>query len=397
MSFGTTLSGLSAFKEQLSTISNNISNLETTAYKYERVTFAEVLSGSMADSSGNGVAVKDVSSDWAQGTVTETGNSTDLAITGSGFFIARDASGLVYYTRDGEFEYDENKTLVTSGGMFVQGYAINSEGTLGSLGNIVLDSSIIPATPTSQMRVTLNLNSATETDGTFSSTINVYDSLGNEIPITITFTKSSTANQWTWAANTTSETAKAAGSSTLTFDSSGTLEAGSNPTITLALSNGATTPQTITWQLYGSNGNSDGHLTQYASDSAISDTSQNGAAAGSLTSISIDENGFITGSFSNGQSKELFQIALASFSNCGELNKARGNLYTETPSSGEAIMGAGGRAQFGTLTSGGLEMSNVDMTSELSNMILAQRAYQACAKMLTAESEVLDTTINMVR
>ena len=397
-SFYTVLTGLHAFTEQLSVISDNLSNSETTAYKSNSISFAEVLNNAMStnvtDSVGNGVTVQDTTASWTQGSLSTTGNSNDIAITGKGFFIVTDASGTTYYTRDGEFQYDENRDLVTADGLNVQGYKINDDGSLGSLSDITLSSDAIPATATSEITASLNLNSASATSDTYSATINTYDSLGNEVPITITFTKSA-ANTWTWTSSIDSATGTASGSGTLTFSSSGALESGTNPTITLSLSNGAVTPQTITWELYDSSGSSNGDVTQYASSSTLSNQSQDGTATGQLKSISVDKSGLITGTYSNGETKNLYQIALADFSNYEGLKKTGNSLYIETSTSGTATVGVAGSNQFGTLTSSSLETSNVDTATEMANMIVAQRAYEACARMFTVESEILQTTTNM--
>ena len=397
-SFYTVLTGLNAFKEQLSVISDDIANTETTAYKSSSTSFAEVLNSAMStnvtDSVGNGVTVQNITTSWSQGSLSETGNSNDLAITGQGFFIVTDAAGTKYYTRAGEFQYDQNSNLVTADGLNIQGYKINDDGSLGSLSDITISSGVIPATATSNITASVNLNSASATGDTYSATINTYDSLGNEVPITITFTESA-SNTWTWSASIDSATGTASGSGTLTFGSSGTLASGTNPTITLNLSNGAVTPQTITWELYDSSGSSNGDVTQYASSSTLSDQSQDGTAAGQLKSRSIDKSGVITGTYSNGETKKLYQIALAEFSNNEGLKRTGNSLYIETSTSGTATVGVAGSSQFGTLTSGSLETSNVDMATETANMIVAQRAYEACAKMFTVESEILQTVINM--
>ncbi len=397
-SFYSTLTGLNAFRSAISVISNNISNLETTAYKTESVSFSEMLSSAMAGNSsvstGNGVVVQDISASWTQGDLTETGNTYDLAITGSGFFIVTDDTGLSYYTRDGSFEFDEDGTLVTSDGLSVQGYSLNDDGTLGALSDIVISSDIIEATSTSEMTVTANLDSGDDTGDSFSATITVYDSLGNEIPVTIEFTKTA-SGEWEWTASIDNAYGTATGSGTLSFDSTGALEDGTDPTITLNLTNGAEATQTITWDLYDDDGDTNGDLTQYASDSSLSDTSQDGNAAGTLESVSIDENGVITGSYSNGTTKDLYQIALSTFNNPDGLTKTASGVYSATTSSGTAVVGAAGTGAYGTLTSGSLEMSNVDLASEMADLILAQRAYEACAKVLETENELLKTTVNI--
>ncbi|OPY91245.1 MAG: Flagellar hook protein FlgE [Syntrophus sp. PtaU1.Bin208] len=392
-SFYTTLTGLNAFHSQIEQISNNMANVQTTAYKSNSISFEEVLTNTMSLNSassvvaGKGVQIKGSATCWEQGDLTETGNTNDLAISGEGFFIVSDAYG-TYYTRDGSFKYDEDGLLINNYGMAVQGYAINEDGTFGTLGNIQLSTDPILPTATSEVTTTLNLNSGTETGETFSTTVAVYDSLGNEIPLEITFTKTATANQWTWDADIPAGTGSSASTGTLTFNTNGKLAA-STKTINLALTNGAATPQEVTWDIAATD------LTQYASDSRLSASSQDGNATGTLAKISVGDDGVITGTYSNGEIRDLYQVALALFSNNDGLDKVDDSLYVATGSSGAAVVGAAGTDQYGSITAGALEVSNVDMAGEMADLVIAQRAYEACAKLMTAESEIMQTTVNM--
>lgn len=392
-SFYTTLTGLNAFHAQIEQISNNMANVETTAYKSNSISFQEVLTSTMSLNSstsvvaGKGVSILGSATSWEQGDLTETGNTNDLAISGEGFFVVSDASG-TYYTRDGGFKYDEDGTLVNDYGMVVQGYAINDDGSLGNLGDIQLSTDPILPTATSEITTNLNLDSGTATGETFSSTVDVYDSFGNEIPLEITFTKTATANTWTWDADIPAGTGSSASTGTLTFDANGNLAA-STKTINLVLTNGATSPQAVTWDIAADD------LTQYASDSALSSSTQDGNATGTLAKVTVSDDGLISGTYSNGDLRELAQVALALFSNNDGLDKVDDSLYVATGSSGAAVVGAAGTDQYGSITSGALEVSNVDMAGEMADLVIAQRAYEACAKLMTAESEIMQTTVNM--
>jgi flagellar hook protein FlgE len=401
--FYTAISGLNAFSQQLSTISNNVANSETTAYKSTGTSFAEILNSSTSSSSsgnvGDGVTLQSNTVDWSQGTVASTGNSNNFAITGSGFFVVRNTAGVTSYTRDGEFSYNSDGTLVNAEGMTVQGYAIDAAGNVSTtLSDITISNALIPGTATSSMTTTANLNSSAATGDTFSATVNTYDSLGNTVALTITFTKvdpATATNEWTWTASIPTASGTATGSGTLDFDTSGALVASTDPTISLALTNGAATPQVVTWDLYNAAGTTNGDLTQCASTSALSDSSQDGTAAGQIESISTDSKGIITASYSNGKTSSLYQIALAGFTNEGGLSKTGDGLYIQTSSSGEPTYGVAKSGQFGTLTSGSLEASNIDLAKELANMIIAQRAYESCAKVFTTESDMMKTLVNM--
>ncbi len=397
-SFYTSLSGLNAFSTQIATISNNIANLETSGYKTSTISFAEaissVISGSSSAAVGNGVTVDNTSVTWTQGDLTSTGNTFDLAVSGVGFFIVQDSGGTTYYTRDGGFTQDDAGNLVTDDGLVLQGYVIGEDGTLGSLGDINMTSyAYVEPVATTEISTTLNLSSGAEVADTFTSTIMTYDSLGNEIPIEITYTKTAD-NTWTWAAGIDSSYGTASGSGALTFNSDGSLAAGTDPAITLTLTNGATATQTVTWDLYDTTGATNDTVTQYSTESMLTDTYQDGNAAGTLSSISIDENGVICGTYSNNSVVELYQVALASFTNTDGLNMATNGYYQATASSGAANIGVSGTGSYGTIASGYLESSNVDLSEEMTSMIIAQHAYEACAKLISVEDEMIQTLIN---
>ena len=397
----TSVSGLNAYNEQISVISNNIANTGTTAYKASSVSFADLLNQSLSASAtattGSGVVVNDVITSWTQGNTTSTESATDLTINGNGFFIVTSDAGVTYYTRNGSFDFDNSHTLVSSTGMTVQGYSIDDNENLGALGDIVIsfDSSVPVAT--SEMSVSVSLNSEMAENGTFSTTTVVYDSLGDEIPVTITFTKSATDNAWTWTASIADEygTLDGDNNGTLTFSTDGTLTDGADSVFELTLTNGATTGQEITWDLYNDDGTTNGDLVQYSGDCTLNDSSQNGSPSVSLSNISVDETGVIIGSYSDGSTKKLYQIALANFSNYDGLKDVGSSLYRSTIDSGDAVIGTAGTGQFGSISSESLEASNVDMTTQLANLITAQRAYQACARVFSVSDEVMELTVNL--
>lgn len=401
-SFYTSVSGLNSFSQQLSVISDNIANSNTTGYKGGSTSFAEVLSSSTMTSSsmvvGSGVSVQSIAEDWTQGAISNTGDATDYAITGAGLFVLSDADGLISYTRDGQFSYNADGTLVTASGYAVQGYPIDEDGNVATVyGDITFTDATIPATSTTSMSTTINLNSGTATGGTFSSTTNIYDSLGNAIPLTINFTKTA-ANTWSWAAAIPSASGSTTSTGSLTFNTDGSLAGTTDPTIALTLTTGATASQSITWDLYNAAGSTNGTMTQYAAGaSSISNMSQDGAASGQIESISTDNSGVMTASYSNGVTRPLYQLALATFNNYNGLDKAGNNRFIETAESGVPIYGVAGSGQFGTMLSGSLETANVDMASEMADMLIAQRAYESCARTFTTQSEMLQTAVNMAK
>jgi flagellar hook protein FlgE len=399
----TSVTGMSAFSDQLSVISNNVSNSETTSYKSNSVSFADMLNqsltgtGTSGNSAGAGVEIQNITSCWNQGSLSSTGTSTDLAINGSGFFIVQNDEGVTYYTRNGAFEFDNAGTLVNSSGLAVQGYEIDENGHLGILSDIVISYEPIPPSATTEMYTSVNLSSNLEAGDTYSTTTSVYDSLGNEISLTISYTKTATENEWEWEASIPSTYGTLTGdtSGTITFESGGSLSNGTDPVFTMSLTNGADDTQTITWDLYDDSGIANGYLTQYAGDSCINEQGQDGYASGNIYDVFITEDGVIVGSYTNGETQDLFQIALADFINYNGLKKTGSGLYQATADSGQAIVGIPGSGQFGSVTAESLEMSNVDMATELANLITAQRAYQACARVFNVTSDVLETTVNL--
>ena len=399
--FYTAISGLNAFRSQLAVISDNIANSQTGSYKAGDVSFAEVVASSSSTSTGNvgsGVNIQNIALGWTQGAISNTGNTNDFAVTGAGFFIVQDTAG-TGYTRDGKFSFNADSELVNADGMNVQGYAINpTTGVVATVySNIAISTAQNPASATTSMTTTVNLNSSATAGITsaFSTTTNIYDSLGNAIPLTIAFQKTA-SNAWSYTPTIPAAlglVTSAAGA--LAFNASGALVAAANPTITFTLSGGATSPQAVIWDLTTA-GATNGTLTQYSGTSTIYSMSQDGRTSGLLTGISSNNNGIITASYSNGQTNSLYQIALADCLNYEGLSKIGNNLYRDTPAiTGGMIAGRPGTGKFGTVASGSLEASNVDMAKEMANMILAQRAYESCARVFTTESEMLKTVVNM--
>lgn len=399
----TGISGLNANSWAMSVIGDNIANVNTTAYKSSTPTFSSILNQSLAGYTGNevgkGVTASGMTPSWNQGSVENTGQATDLAINGKGFFIVNDG-GQELYTRAGEFSFDKDGYMVTAEGCVVQGWDIENGGAIGGATTdvIVPMGGSVPAQPTSQFSTNTNLDATAVQGDTFSSTFMVYDSLGNDVPLTLRFTKTATPNQWDWAASIPESYGTATGAGSLTFASDGSLSAGgSDPAISLSWLNGSTTPQQISWSLYDEDLESNGTMTQYAVASINSFVNQNGYSAGTLKSININEGGMISGNYSNGQVSSLFQIALADFPNYAGLTKIGGNLYGASLDSGQVLRGVPGEGSIGNLSTNSLEMSNVDLATEFVRLITTQRAFQANSRVITTSDEILNELINIKR
>jgi flagellar hook protein FlgE len=345
---------------------------------------------------------------WTQGTIENTNNPTDMAINGSGFFVLQDDGGANFYSRAGEFYFNRDGDLMNLSGLYVQGYEVtstNPDGTLvlGAVTNINASAQgSSPPVASSTLSVDVNLDSDTATLGTYATTTTVYDSLGNAIPLTMTFTKTA-ANAWTASPSVPSTVAAAVdvGMSfpNLTFDANGNLNAvaGFPPQITINNLLSAATPMTIDWGIYDATGASNGSLTQYSSPSTTTFQDQNGYPSGTLRTVDVNEFGVVTGSYSNGQLKPLFQLVMADFPSYYGLNKMGKNLYSESLESGPALFGTPQSGRLGSISTNAVEMSNVDLAAEFVKMITTQRAFQANSRVITTSDEILNELINLKR
>jgi len=406
------ISGLSANSTAMTVIGDNIANVNTTAFKSNKSSFANVLSQSLGGSAtggiGRGVEFWGVSPSWSQGSIENTSNATDMAVNGKGFFMVEDDSGSAFYTRAGEFSFDKDGDLVNPDGLYVQGYTVSSlaaDGaiTLGPIENInVPGESTAPPQATTTSTLDINLDAGAAVNDTYSSTQTIYDSLGNAIPLTLTFEKTA-ANQWT--VNVSVPTGTVTDPTTdigitnanLTFDGNGNLNTGADPSITLTnLANGAA-GIAINWDLFDTAGVSNGDLTQYAAASTTNFNTQDGYAAGNLRGVSVDEKGFVTGVYSNGQLTPLYQVVLAEFPSYFGLSKMGKNLYAESRASGQAMTGVPLSGSLGSISPSAIEMSNVDLAQEFVKMITTQRAFQANSRVITTSDEILQELISLKR
>lgn len=413
MSFSQAVSGLGAASSNLDVIGNNIANSATSGFKSSTIAFADMFaSGSDV---GLGTKVAAVIQNFNDGTTTTTSRGLDVALSGNGFFRMTDSSGGVYYSRNGQFTLDENRNLVNTQGLTVTGYPTSgTPPTIQTGANPValsIPTTQMAARATTSAGLVANLNS---TDGTLTtagfdssdadtynakSTMTVYDSQGNDHQLDVYFVKTAD-NTWQAYAKDSSDasTTGYASQFTLAFDESGKLtsitdSAGNVTTdgtvgMTIQGVNGAAGGQAITLNLSGS-------LQQNTGASTFGNPTQDGYAPGDLTSYVINDDGTITGTYSNQKTQLLGQIVLASFSNPEGLQSAGDNVWTATNSSGQAAIGLANTGTYGSLTSGALEASNVDMSKELVNMIVAQRNYQANAQTIKTQDQILNTLVNL--
>jgi flagellar hook protein FlgE len=408
--FSIPVSGLLANEEALSVIGNNLANMNTTGYKGENPQFSDLFSQQLGvDGSGDpvqvglGTQLTSTAADFSQGTIQNTGVPTDLAIQGDGFLQIQNG-GVAMFTRDGNLSINSQGYLVTQDGSNVMGYnatngVINPNGTVAPL--VINQGQSGPPQATSNVQITMNLDASAATGSTFSTAVGVYDSLGTSHVLTYNFTKTA-ANTWSYQITIPSADVGATGnpvvlnSGTLNFDGNGNLTSpSSNVTGITAkgLADGASNLN-FNWQLFGTNGSPT--VTQVAGTSAASSSQQNGFATGSLASFSIAPDGTVEGSFTNGTTAPLGQIALATFPNSQGLLRVGANNFMTTLASGLPTVGTAGTGGRGTIEGSSLESSNVDISSQFAQLIVAQSGYEASARAFNTVDNVIQTAISLV-
>jgi flagellar hook protein FlgE len=408
MSFSTALSGLAANNTALDVVGNNLANLNTTGFKSDAIQFKDIMGQTSGSTEiGAGVATSGTSKQFTQGSIQPTAGALDAAIEGNGLFVLRNNGGSTLYTRSGSFKFDGTGTLVTSTGEKVQGWtAVN--GTLNKTGNIG-DISITavasqPPTATANMTLTANLDASAAVNGTFSTPLQVVDSLGVTHILTYNFTKTG-SNAWDFditipgddLTGGTAGTPTSLANGSLTFDSAGKLTsplpaAPVSVQTTTGLVSGATDLD-MTWALYSPAG--DSLLTQFAQTAAASATSQDGILAAQLTGITMGDGGTLMATFSSGKQVAIAQVALAAIGNPDSLISAGNNNFqlgtdTLTPTVGQPQTGNRGQ-----ILGGSLESSNVDLAKEFTNLIIFQRGYQANAKVITTQDQLSQVLLNI--
>ncbi len=431
MSFQTGLSGLNAASQSLDVIGNNIANANTVGMKQSRAEFADIVasslgSGGSGSAPGIGVSVATISQQFTQGNINITGNSLDVAVNGGGFFQVTKTNGSTAYTRDGQFKLDKDGNMLTNTGAFLMGYPTDATGAATSItpGKLTLPTGApIPANPTSKITAEFNLDArakdATQATAagltpsprsTYGTSISVYDAQGVASSANMYFVKTNgVVNSWDVYAgiDTTTPPVTYPIIGTVVFDAAGkvtspmlpsgtaglTIAGGSipsnNPNETTLDANGnPVIPQAITVDLKG--------VTQFGANFAVTNLSQDGYTAGEFTSLNIDGKGVISTTYSNGQTlKTGGMVALADFRNLQGLAPIGSGEYLETFKSGPVVLGQPGIGKYGELRAGAVEQSNVDLTSELVNMMTAQRNYQANAQTIKTQDQIMSTLVNL--
>ncbi len=412
-SFYTALTGLNNNSLAINVIGNNLANINTTAFKSSKTSFAELLGGLSSTTSTNGnpvqvglgSIVQGVTPVFNQGSIAYTGRNTDSAISGNGFFVLWTGDGLAY-SRSGTFGFTSAGELISSEGFKVMGYDVSrtGAGNNAELKPIIIEKGgFLAPRVTTAMSVTANLDSQAAADTEFRAGVQIYDTLGTPHLLTVFFTKTGT-REWSWSATlpatatggTESDPPVEVGTGTLSFDENGILtEPADNPTLSITgLASGAA-DMDITFEIRDAAGKA--RITSYASASSVSSTTQDGAASSRLQEISIDADGVISGIYDNGTVHALAQLALATFPNDEGLLKFKGTTFVQYGNSGEPSVGTPGTGGRGSISGSSLEQSNVDIATEFTNLIIHQRGYQANSRIITTTDELYQESINLIR
>ena len=420
MAFNTAISGIKASTADLSIIGNNVANSSTTGFKLSRGEFADVYAtsslGVAGDAIGKGVRITDVAQQFTQGNISFTDNALDLAINGPGFFTLSD-NGARVYSRAGDFALDQTGFVVNNQGLRLMGYQADSAGQItGAIGDLQINTTLIDPAATALVNMSVNLNAgavapAVAWGGPFdafaapptvpapsmynnTTSMTVYDSLGNGHLLSTYFVKTATANEW--EAHTLIDGVTVGGASTLTFDSSGRFASASLP-VEINITG---------WAPLDAAGNANGAAaqdftmdlspsTQYGAGFSVLSLAQDGYTTGQLGGLEVANNGTIFAHFTNGQALALGQVVMANFANAQGLQPLGNTTWAETFASGPALVGEPGSAGLGVIQSGSLEDSNVELTEQLVKMIVAQRNFQANAQVIQTEDAITQTVINL--
>lgn len=420
------VSGLRAEGEAIGVVGDNIANVNTVGFKSQRAVFQDVLghsilAGTSSALPGSGVRMGEVQQLFTQGSLSNTGVSTDVALNGDGFLVvAGTVDGITgnFYTRAGQLTIDKDGNLVNQQGLNVQGYIANADGTMqASVSDLAVPTASLAPFATSEITITANLDpreaitafDILDPDGTsnHSTSITVFDSLGTARTLDIYFNNQG-GNLYSYnvvadgadIAGGTPGTHVLLGTGSLQFTTDGALDTATTPALAVNFAGGATANQAIDLNFgedIASGGTGLEGTTQFSSASAVSSQSQNGFASGEFSGLAIDGTGLVQGLYTNGQKIAIGQLAVAKFRSNDGLGRAGQNLWIETRDSGTAALGAAGAGGRASVSGGTLEASNVDLGEEFVRLIQHQRSFSANSRTITTADEMLQELINIKR
>lgn len=406
--FSIALTGLQADTVALNTIGNNLSNLNTTAFKSQTTTFSDLFYQNIGASGsgdplqvGVGTRVSGTATDFSQGSLTTTQSSTDMALSGNGFFMV-EQGGSTALTRAGNFQLDNSGNLITADGANVMGYGVQNGAVNLNGGLIPLQLPVTvnePAQSTQNVAMSTSLDATAATGTSFSSPVTLFDSLGVAQAATVTYAKTSPTT-WTYAIALPAGAATGTpvnNTGTLTFNSSGTLVSPAANVTGVSFPGMADGAQNLTFNFNVYNAAGTPTITQTAGTSNTTATKQDGFAAGAYHSFSVSADGVVSATFSNGQTTPIGQVAVGTVVNQAGLARAGSNTYASTNVSGAVLAGVANVGGRGSIDGEALEQSNVDISAEFSDLIVAQRAFEANSKTVTTFDSVTQQAIGMIR
>jgi flagellar hook protein FlgE len=405
-SLSVTQTGLQGVETAMQAVSDNLSNAQTTGFQAESVEFATLLGEFVAGSPlGGGVTVEGINRDFSQGAIVQSNSPTDLAIQGNGFFVMQDASGNTTFSRNGQFVIGAGGTLTGFNGSQVMGFPVSAAGVpTGVLGPIVVPQGLLAPTASTKTTLSGNLdatsavlsgaiNPADPTTYNTSVSVQVFDSLGNSHVLTYYFQNTGPSvgpppnEQWNWLATLDgSATGLAGNTGSFGFDTAGQLVIGGTPAtpLTAAITGAANLSLNLDFTA----------LTQFAGSTAATGAAD-GNPVGRPLGVQVDDKGIVSVAYSNGSTVKIAQVAVATFPSTQGLALSNGGVYMQTTASGQPTIATAGAGAAGTIRPSSLENSNVDTTSQLISLVVLQRSFQANAKALQTEDNILGTVIQL--
>ncbi len=405
-SISITQTGLQGIETAMQAVSDNLANAQTNGFQAESVDFGALLGEFVAGNAlGGGVAVQGISRDFSEGAITQVNSPTDMAIQGNGFFVLQDANGVQNFTRNGQVSESSNGTLMGFNGSELMGYTVSSSGAAGGvLAPIVIPQGVLAPSASTQNTISGNLdasspvitgaiNPSDPTTYSSSLSVQVYDSLGNAHVLTYYFQNAGpgtapAAENWKWTATLDgSATGLTNNSGTVGFDTNGNIVSGALPGSALTATISGAANLSLNLNFSG--------LTQFAGSTAATGTAD-GNAIGRPQGVSINSNGIVSVSYSNGQNVNVAQVAIATFASEQGLQLDSSGAYEQTSASGTPTISGANAGSAGSIASSSLENSNVDTTNQLVNLVVLQRSYQADAKALQTQDSILGTLMQIV-